>query len=139
MKQKKCRFSHRLNAFSDGELSKHEFEKVQNHLKECPACQAELREIVSINSFLSSYQEEEVPEYLNQRILATVQDLEQTKVKFGFPRQIVNFSVAASVFIAFAAGIFLSDIAFNKAYADTTTSELDFGQNSLYSYFDGGE
>lgn len=139
MKQRKCRFSHKLNAYSDGELSKQEFEKVQNHLKECAACQAELREFIRINSFLTSYQEEEVPEYLNQRILATVQDSEETKAKFNFSRQIVNFSIAASVFIAFAAGILFSDLAFNKAYADTTTSELNFGQNTLYSYFDGGE
>jgi len=139
MKQRKCRFSHKLNAYTDGELSKQEFEKVQNHLKECAVCQAELREIINVNSFLTSYQDEEVPEYLNQRILATVQDLEQVKVKFNFSRQIVKFSIAATVLISFAAGILLSNIAFSKAYTETTTSELDFGQNTLYSYFDGGE
>lgn len=139
MKQRKCRFSRRLNAFSDGELSKKEFGKVQNHLKECPACQAYLREIVNINSYLSSYREEEVPEYLNQKILATVRETEQEKVKFGFSRQLVNFSIAASVLISFVAGIILSDLAYNKAYADTSTSNLEFGQETLYSFFKGGE
>ena len=139
MKQRKCRFSRRLNAFSDGELSKKEFRKVQNHLKECPACQAYLREIVNINSYLSSYREEEVPEYLNQKILATVRETEQEKVKFGFSRQLVNFSIAASVLISFVAGIILSDLAYNKAYADTSTSNLEFGQETLYSFFEGGE
>ncbi|MDO9576951.1 MAG: zf-HC2 domain-containing protein [Candidatus Cloacimonadales bacterium] len=139
MKQRKCRFSHKLNAFSDGELSKQEFEKVQNHLQECPACQSELREIVNINSFLSLYQEEEVPEYLNQRILAAVRETEQEKVKFGFHRQLVQFSIAASVLISFVAGILMSDLAYTKAYAETTTSNLELGQETLYSYFEGGE
>ena len=139
MKQKRCRFSHKLNAYTDGELSRKEFEKVQNHLKECADCQAELREIININSFLTSYQEEEVPEYLNQRILDAVREAEQGKVKFSFTRQLVKFSIAATVILSFAAGILFSDLAFNKAYADTSVNELDFGQNTLYSYFDGGE
>ena len=94
---------------------------------------------ININSFLTSYQEEEVSEYLNQRILAAVRETDQKKVQFSFSRQIVKFSIAATVILSFVAGILFSDIAFNKAYADTSVSELDFGQNTLYSYFDGGE
>jgi anti-sigma factor RsiW len=139
MNTRKCRFSHKLNAFSDGELSKKEFEKVQSHLKECAACQAELREIVNINSFLSSYQEEQVPEYLNQRILATVRQMETTRQHSWLGRRVVSFSIAASVAISFFTGILLADLTYQKSYSDTSTSSLSFGEETLYSFYEGGE
>lgn len=139
MKQRKCGFSHKLNAFSDGELSGRDFEKIQSHLKDCRICQKQLREIVKINSFLSTFREVEVPEYLNQRILAHVREAEQNKFQLGFSRHLVKFSIAASVLISFAAGVLLSDLAVNKADAGSAKSALDLGQTTLYSYFEGGE
>ena len=138
MIRKRCKYSHKLNAFSDGELSGQDFKKIRNHLKECRICQAELREIVNVNSVLSLYQEAETPAYMNQRILAAIREYGQEKSYWGFSRQVVKFSIAASVLISFVAGILFSEIASTSNSAGTA-SELDLGQTTLYSYFSGGE
>lgn len=141
MKKKECRYSHKLNAYADGELSKMEFEEIQNHLTSCPKCQQKLREINNLNSFLNQYNEEEVPEYLNQRILATVREMESRQSWFG--KRIISFSIAASMAISFLTGILLADVTYQKSFSDTSTiassSVFSFGEETLYSFYDGGE
>ena len=135
MKEKECRFSKRLNAYIDGELKKGEFQKVREHLKSCHLCQTELRELTNLNRFLSSYKEEEVPEYINQRIMATIKSTTTHPQRAWFTRRVVSFSIAASVIISFVIGIFMS----NQAFTQNNDSDLQFGEESLYSFFEGGE
>ena len=135
MKEKECRFSKRLNAYIDGELKMDEFQKVREHLKSCHLCQAELRELTNLNVFLSSYKEEEVPEYINQRILTAVESTSIHPQRAWLTRRVVSFSIAASVLISFATGVFLS----NQAFAQNNDSDLQFGQETLFSMYYGGE
>jgi len=135
MKEKECKFSKRLNAYIDGELKKDEFQKVREHLKSCHLCQAELRELTSLNRFLSSYKEEEVPEYINQRILTAIESSSVHPQIAWLTRRVVSFSIAASVLISFAAGVFLS----NQAFAQNKDSDLQFGQETLFSMYYEGE
>lgn len=135
MKEKECRFSKRLNAYIDGELKKSEFQKVREHLKNCHLCQTELRELTNLNRFLSSYKEEEVPEYINQRIMATIESTAIHPQRAWFTRRVVSFSIAASVLISFAAGVFIS----NQAFAQNNDSDLQFGQETLFSMYYEGE
>ena len=135
MKEKECRFSKRLNAYIDGELKKGEFQKVREHLKSCHLCQTELRELTNLNRFLSSYKEKEVPEYINQRIMATIESTATHPQRTWFTRRVVSFSIAASVLISFAAGVFIS----NQAFAQNNDSDLQFGQETLFSMYYEGE
>ena len=135
MKKEQCRFSDKLNAYLDAELSKHDFDEIQNHLKHCHLCQNELREIINVNTFLSSYQEEEIPEYLNEKILTAITNTGLFPQRSWLKRKVLSFSVAASIIVSFATGVILSDLTFNQE----TTSEFEFGQETLYSFFEGGE
>ncbi len=135
MKEKECRFSKRLNAYIDGELKKDEFQKVREHLKSCHLCQTELRELTNLNRFLSSYKEEEVPEYINQRILSAIESSSIHPQIAWLTRRVVSFSIAASVLISFATGVFLS----NQAFAQNNDSDLQFGQEILFSMYYEGE
>ena len=133
--KKKCGYFQKLNAFIDGELSKNDFEEIREHLKNCRFCQNEIRELNSINHFLSSYKNSEVPEYLNQRILASVREISLEKNEGSFSKYVFKFSIAASVLFSIYSGILLSDIAFSSQQ----NNELEFGQETLYSYFEGAE
>ena len=131
----KCGYIQKINAYIDGELSKKDFEEIKEHLKNCRFCQNEIRKLNSINQFLSSYKNNEVPEYLNQRILASVRDISLEKNRGFLGKYVFKFSIAASVLFSFYSGILLSDIAFSSQQ----NSELEFGQETLYSYFEGVE
>ena len=133
--KKQCSYFQKLNAYIDGELSKNDFEEIKEHLKYCRFCQNEIRELNSINQFLSSYKNNEVPEYLNQRILASVREISLEKNRGFLNKYVLKFSIAASVLFSFYSGILLSDLAFSSQQ----NSELEFGQETLYSYFEGVE
>lgn len=133
MKQEQCQFSKKLNAYIDTELTEIEFEKVQEHLKHCHLCQKELRELININTFLANYQEEEITDNIYQSILNKTTETNLNPERSQFKRRIISFSVAASVIVSFVTGVLLSDLTFTQE----TDSEFDFGQNSLYSYFEG--
>ena len=139
MKTKECGFSHKLNGYIDGELSETEFKKVRSHLKDCRVCQEQLRELTNLNSFLNRYQEETVPEYLNQRILASVKEKENEESHSWFHKNVIGFSVAASLVISFFTGIILSDLAYQKSHNNSSTIALNFGNETLYSYYEVGE
>lgn len=136
MKKEHCRFSHKLNAYIDAELSKKDFEEVQAHLKHCHLCQNELRELMKVNSFLDNYLEAEVAESVIQNILEKADQMNLNPQRFRFKQRIINFSVAASIILSFATGVLMSDLAF-KQNIETTSFEL--GESTLYSYFEGGE
>ena len=131
--KKQCSYFQKLNAYIDGELSKRDFNEIKEHLKNCRFCQNEIRELNSINQFLSSYKNNEVPEYLNQRILASVREISLEKNRGFLNKYIFKFSIAASVLFSFYSGILLGDIAFSAKQ----NSELEFGEETLYSYFEG--
>lgn len=133
--KKNCSYIQKLNAFIDRELSKKDFEEIKEHLKNCRFCQNEIRELNSINQFLSSYNNNEVPEYLNQRILASVREISLEKNRGFLEKYVLKFSIAASVLLSLYSGILLSDIAFSAQQ----NSDLEFGQETLYSYFEGVE
>ena len=133
--KKKCSYISKLNTYIDGELSKKDFEEIKEHLKNCRLCQNEIRELNSINQFLSSYKNSEAPEYLNQRILASVREISLDENKDFLSKYVFKFSIAASVMIAFSSGILLSNLAFSSQQ----NNELEFGQETLYSYFEGVE
>lgn len=135
MKKEQCKFSVKLNAYIDAELSKKEFTEVQEHLKHCHLCQNELRELMKINSFLEDYQQEEVPEYINQRILSETDNMNLLQKRSQIKQRIISFSVAASVIVSFATGVLLSNLTFTQ----DTSNNFALGESTLYSYFDGGE
>ena len=125
----------KINAYIDGELNKKEFTRIQEHLKECRYCQNEVRALNKINSFLSDYQNESVPEFLNDKILSTVGKHPISQGKTILLRNVSRFSIAASVLLALFSGIFLSNFTFSNnttLYAENT--EIEFAQDSLYDY-----
>ena len=73
-KKSDCKFKKKINAYLDNELKEAEFVQVKHHLLNCSICQAEVREISQLNKFLDTFQEEEVPESLSNKILAAVSE-----------------------------------------------------------------
>jgi anti-sigma factor RsiW len=136
MNKEQCRYSDKLNAYIDAELSKHDFEKVQEHLKNCHLCQKKLRELMKVNSFLENYQDKEVAESVIQNILVNTDQLNLNPQRFRFKQRVISFSVAASIIVSFATGVLMSNLTFNQ---DTETTSFELGQSTLYSYFEGGE
>ena len=130
MKQKnECSFEKKMNAYIAGELCEMEHNNVREHISSCHLCQNEIRNLQQVDTFLFQYTEEEVPAGLNEKILNSVLKSNTNP----FMRKVVSFSIAASVIISFTTGIILSDLTFNQEIE----SDYDFGQNSLYSYFEG--
>ncbi len=130
MKQKnECSFEKKLNAYVAGELSEKEHYKVRQHISSCHLCQNEIRNLQQVDTFLFQYTEEEVPAGVNEKILNSAV-INRTN---RFMKNVVSFSIAASVLISFIAGIMLS----SGLYAETTDSNITIGEDSLYSYFEG--
>ncbi len=119
MKKEQCKYSDKLNAYIDAELSKHDFDKVKKHLKNCHLCQQELRELMKVNSFLKNYQEEELAESVIQNILNNADQMNLDPQRFRFKQRVVSFSVAASIILSFATGVLMSNLAFSQ---DTETT-----------------
>lgn len=134
-KKIKCSFSKKSNAFINGELSKSDFEKFQSHIKSCRICQNEIKELNKIDKYLSSYKDEEVPKELNQKILASVNQISQKDTLKFLSHKLAYMAIAASVAFAFFAGLVLSDLTFSSNKEAT----YELGQESLYSYFEGVE
>ena len=131
----KCKYAKKLNAYIDGELPKNEFTKIQEHLKDCLHCQKVIREINKINTFLSDYKNEDVPETLNEKVLSSVMEHPINMRKTIFLRRVSRLSIAASILLSLFSGIFLSNITFSNnttLYAENT--EIEFAQDSFYDY-----
>ncbi|MCF7857759.1 MAG: hypothetical protein K9N07_00335 [Candidatus Cloacimonetes bacterium] len=130
MKQKaECSYERKLNAYIAGELSESKHNNVQKHISRCHLCQNEIRNLLQVDDFLDQYTEEEVPAGFNERMLKSVSS---TKVN-PLIRKIIDFSIAASIVLAFTAGVVLS----NDLYTENSDNNFTLGENSLYSYFEG--
>jgi len=130
MKQNnECSFKEKINAYIAGELSETDHDEVQAHVSSCHLCQQEIRELKQLDNFLMQYIDEEAPAGINEKILKSV----SRSYVNPFKRKVVSFSIAASVIVSFVTGILLSDLTFTQQI----DSGYDFGQNSLYSYFEG--
>ncbi len=130
MKQKnECSFEKKMNAYIAGELSEMEHNKVREHIRSCHLCQNEIRILQQVDTFLFQYTEKDIPAGLNEKILNSVSKNRTNP----FMRRVVSFSIAASVLISFIAGIVLS----NGLYAETTDFDINIGEDSLFSYYEG--
>jgi len=129
-KKSDCKFSKKINAYLDNELNETDFFKLKDHLRSCPICQQEIRELNKLNAFLKSFQEEEVADFLKEKIRSQINRLPETS---SFSKNnFIKLTVAASIAASFIIGLFFSSIAF-KDDAEFLT-ELSLGQESLYSY-----
>jgi len=63
------------------------------------------------------------------------EEIKEEKNRGFLNKYVFKFSIAASVLFSIYSGILLSDIAFSSQQ----NSELEFGQETLYSYFEGVE
>ena len=130
MKQKnECSFEKKMNAYIAGELCEMEHNNVREHISSCHLCQNEIRNLQQVDTFLFQFTEEDVPAGLNEKILNSVSNTSTNP----FMKNVVSFSIAASILISFIAGIMLS----SGLYAETTDSNITIGEDSLYSYFEG--
>lgn len=119
-----------LSRFHDHELSKEERSEIQKHLMSCAECQSHYREIIEVDNFLRNYKEEDVPEELNQRILAKIRT---THKRSHFISWFERSAVAASIIFA----LYFGFTSAGNAY-DTSNTDIAYpGESSLYSYFEG--
>lgn len=116
----------RLGAFLDRELPPQETERVRAHLLTCGRCQQALRELQSVDAFLSEWEDEPLPASL---------ELSLSKIGRKPNRWLQlarNVSLAASVAAAFYLGVLVSSDATSLSSNDTT---LAFGEQSFYSLY----
>jgi predicted anti-sigma-YlaC factor YlaD len=125
-----CKFSKKLNAYLDNELDETDFIKLKDHLRSCPICQQEIRELNKLNTLLRSFQEEEVTDLLKENIISQIISLPESNIfsKNNF----IKLTVAASIAASFIIGLFFSSIVFKDEVEFLT--EFSLGQESLYSY-----
>ncbi len=124
---KKCKTTKLIERYINGELNDKQNSMVKSHLKNCPICQEEFKKLSMIDEFLGMYSDEDLPSFLNSKVLNKISS-EEKKVnkKFGFLNII---PVAASFIAAFIFGFYLSS-------ATMQTTEPDFitmGSDSFYS------
>ena len=132
----KCKYSKLVNAYLDGELPKKKVGKFKAHLHECSICQNELRRINTLNGFLSKYKTEEMPRTAYKEILKETGEVKKHLKTIVLFHKISKISVAASIVLAFVAGILVS----NKTFASNSdTTNIEFADNSFYEYLDLGE
>ncbi|MCD4829456.1 MAG: zf-HC2 domain-containing protein [Candidatus Cloacimonetes bacterium] len=120
------RIEQRLGAFLDGELSPAEAQEVRAHLMACTSCQQALRELKSLDAFMSDYEDEPLPPTL-ERKLAAIGHKPMRRLRW-----VRDLSLAASVAAAFYLGIFVSGEVADGNNADDVFA---FGQESLYSLY----
>jgi anti-sigma factor RsiW len=132
----------RLNAFLDHELSEADNDLVRKHLSGCPDCQCELRELQAVNSLLSEFAPNESIDALNSRIRSSVSGHRLS----GWSRLAVAASFAVVLTGGFLMGKSYNNTSTSTATATTsttatattsTTTTVSFGQESLYTYFNG--
>ncbi len=120
----------KLNAYLDGELENPE--EVSSHLDMCADCRRELDELVSVNDFLSQYEEEAVSTRAIENILA----IPRRKAFRGLG-WFGRFALAASA----AAALFLGVITSSEIATSNSSQYNDFtmGTETLYSFDTGVE
>ncbi len=130
-KKLNCKFKVKINAYLDNELSEAEFIRVQDHLLTCSICQAEVRELNKVTDLMQNYQDEEVPDYLTNRILTAVSSISETR--FVKKNKFIKYVAAASIAASFIFGLLFSSLTFQNN--SDSLSEYSLGQESLYSYY----
>ena len=131
MKDKRCNKTKFISRYINAELDAKRYAEMKVHIKNCSICQNEYILLKEADNFLSLYKEENVPDILNPKILNNSQIYKNTP-KYSFMKPL---AMAASFIIAFVLGIYISN-----ATLDTNTNDTayDFGSETLYSLFDGG-
>lgn len=98
-----------LGAYALGQLGESERSEVDQHLRDCLECQAELRDLEPAATALrrvdrSALAEPEPPADLGDRILAGIHDRRRAAFRSRTRRGVLGVLVAASVAAAFAVG-----------------------------------
>ena len=123
-----CSFKKKINAFLDGETASTETSLIKEHLKTCPICQGEVRELNRISHYLNEYQDEVVPEIITRRILDKIKTSEKSLLV-----RPVRWALAVGVAAAFLIGAYIGNLMFSTS----DQYSLDFGEETLNSYFEG--
>ena len=131
--RKGCRFINKINAYLDGELNEKESRSIREHLGSCPSCQQAIREINMINDHLNEFPVEEVPEYLNQKILANIPEAQEKAFSLKNAFRSPRWALAAGICAAFLIGAYLS----NYTFSTSEQYSYDLGEETLYSFFEG--
>lgn len=61
-----------IHEYMDGDLSREEIGRLQQHLKGCPACSSRLESLEKTNAFLQSLPAEAPPSYLTDRVMKSL-------------------------------------------------------------------
>ncbi len=90
----------------------------------------EKKTVEFVDEFLAEYKNEEVFEFLNQRILAELKEETGISTSYKPFRNFFDFAIAASIIFSFIFGIFLSNLTLTQ-----NKDNIQIGEESLYSYF----
>lgn len=98
-----------ISAYMDNELDPKNKEKVETHIKECPYCQKELKELTKLSNTIHSFKKEELPAnfrvFVKEKIQEKLSVKEKPKV-FILPRW--QFVPAVATLLVIIGIIFLS-------------------------------
>ena len=61
-----------ISLYIDGELNESEEKELLEHIKNCPLCEKELKELTAISEMLKSAEEEELPENFHNEVMAKI-------------------------------------------------------------------
>ena len=75
-----------LDAFSEGDLFMEDMVQVQNHLMNCPHCQAYLEDLMAMRAAFPTVEDTEVPDGFADRVMAAVAQTPQTTVPAPAPK-----------------------------------------------------
>ena len=75
-----------LDAFSEGDLFMEDMVQVQNHLMNCPHCQAYLEDLMAMRAAFPTVEDTEVPDGFADRVMAAVAQTPQTTVPTPAPK-----------------------------------------------------
>ena len=84
---KECeKYAALLDAFSEGDLFMEDMVQVQNHLMNCPHCQAYLEDLMAMRAAFPTVEDTEVPDGFADRVMAAVAQTPQTTVPAPAPK-----------------------------------------------------
>ena len=95
-----------MSLYIDNELNDEELEHFENHLKQCPACKEEMKQLKEMLFQVRNLEEIELPKGFHEEVMKKIQDTNKIKPKGKFRR----YGLVASMFLMLASiGIFLSN------------------------------
>ena len=128
MENEKCKETKVISRLINGELDSRKRTEILDHLKSCPICQKEYRELLEVDKYLAFYQEEEPPVELDNKILSKIESNKHVNKRLP-----MIISVAASFVLAFILGIYISNSSLNT-YND---NYANLGSDTFYSLIEG--